>query len=533
MAEEVIHIRGRAAMAQAALNLAHEAQANFRNNLRAKLDEIARDTEKKLEAFRRQQLDDKAPEQDSNRQPGHDDGLASRLLGANADILLEYHLLREDEIKGSSTVTTQENPGHASPDSQPESIINISDALSDIALINLYPDSDDTKSWLRDSDGQEENGALSQQGIPDPSLSIETIPSLIPNTPPPLSIASGRPRKSSSTSHSDKQKPCQKKATSQKPVSRPGRADKAQRYTQVSDSSDSDIIPSRRRGLPPKSCQVRSEGQFLVDKGKGLETYPDPHRRRSLAHPTRAAQPAGISRSPINPGTGKGWRRGTIPKPKSPRELARDQVFERLSRPRCSPIVPAIPLVPPATSQQATIKKGPVKVENGKGPKKNSSPTPQGPLVHLESTPQSATTSKNPAGLEKDKDSKEELSSSLGLNLCTPTDRPLDDLDVILARMNSKKAASNRATVEGGKKKVPEENSSSTTRRSLVPPVSASQPITGRKRPRSPSAHTPQQSSRRRRQPPRSSVTPVSTYNDKRNFRNMMGTLEGPEHRLL
>ncbi|KAI1739091.1 hypothetical protein F4680DRAFT_422823 [Xylaria scruposa] len=87
MTEEAIRFQAKASMSQAALRLANEAQARFRADLQAELDKIDRETEKKLETLRRQQREGNASEQNGNSRPG-DGGIASMLLGANADILI-------------------------------------------------------------------------------------------------------------------------------------------------------------------------------------------------------------------------------------------------------------------------------------------------------------------------------------------------------------------------------------------------------------------------------------------------------------
>ncbi|RYC59961.1 hypothetical protein CHU98_g6241 [Xylaria longipes] len=530
MAEEAIRIRARA-----------EA-------LRAELDRIDRDTEKKLEALRqksirRRQINGNASQQNGNHQPGDDGGIGSSLLGANADILMKYHLLREDEINstrskehdGFSTATRQDNRDDASLASQGKSILSISDTISEPVPLDLYPESEDIKSWMQDSDDKEENEALSQQGIADSSPSKSTALSLIPDMSPPMPTTSSIQEQSWGRKHPSKQEPCQQKINGPKSVSKSDEAEKAEKDTQCSDASDSDIIPSCRRGLHSKSGRVCSDSQFHLEKGKWLDTDLDRSRRRSLVHPSPASQPAGTGKNPIDLEKDQGSKRETIPTPRSVRELAMIRLKDKgpeknpNSNTRRPLVNPAKPLVRPAISQLATINESPVRVK--KREEKNQSSEPRNLPVRQVSASQPATTSKSRAGPEKDKSPEK-----------TTTRRPFGILATPLVRPAvSQPASSTNGSVKVENGKVPERNQSSTPRRSLVLPVSASQPVTGSKRARSPSPHTPEQvnspemsqPSSRRRQPPRSSVTPVPTYNDRRNFRNMVGTLEGPEYRLL
>ncbi|KAI1752103.1 hypothetical protein F4782DRAFT_547067 [Xylaria castorea] len=540
MAEETIRIRARASMAQAALRLANEAQASFRENLRAELDKIDRDTEKKLEAFRRQQVYSNTSEQNGNHQPGYDGGIVSMLLGANADILLQYHILREDEINrtrlkehdNSSTVTGQDNRDDPSLHSLGESVLNISSgSSSDPFLSASYPESEDIKGWLKESDGKEENKILSQQVISNPNPSGTTVPSLAPDTFSRVSTNSSIQVQSSSRQDSSKQEPCQQKTNGQKSISMSDEAEKAQeKKKQFSDASDSDVLPSHRR--------IHSKSHFHVDKGKGVDANPDPHRVCSFVPPVPASQPAGASKNPID--LNKGPKKEMIPNPRCSPELAMTKKVDKgpenllKSTTPHPPIIPAGPPVRPVISQPTNVQKSAAMIIKLKVPEKDRSSDPRNLPFRPVSASQPATTSKGRAGLEKIKVPEKKPSSTPRGSFVIP--------GVPLVRpAASQPATSNKSPVKAEKGEIPDKKPNPTPRRFLVGPVSASQPTTGSKRARASSPQTPEhfnsfeesQQSTRRRQPPRNSVTPVPTYNIRRKFRNMVGTLEGPEYHLL
>ncbi|KAI0452848.1 hypothetical protein F5B21DRAFT_505925 [Xylaria acuta] len=305
MAEETICIRARATMAAAALRLAKKPPVNFREDLRTELAEIARDTEKKLEALRQksirhQQIDDNASELRGNHQPG------DMLLRANADILVEYYLLREDEINSARPKEHDD----ASTATEQASILSISDSTSDPVLLDSSPESEDINSWLQDSDDEKENGALPQQGIRDPSPSEPISPSLVLGTSSRVPKALSIQEQSPSRKDPSKQESCQRSSNGRKSVLESEEAEKAQNVMQSSHDPDYDIILNHCRELFPRSHRPYRESQFRIEMGKGLDTDPNLHRRRS--HPIPASQPAGTSKNPIDLEKEKGLKKYSL-----------------------------------------------------------------------------------------------------------------------------------------------------------------------------------------------------------------------------
>ncbi|TRX94131.1 hypothetical protein FHL15_004899 [Xylaria flabelliformis] len=433
MTEEAIRVQSRASMTQAALKLANEAQARFRADLQAELDKIDRDTEKELEALRSQQRESNASEQNGNRQSGDDSDIASMLLGANTDILIKYHILREDEISStrskdidtSNTVESREEP----PPGLQE-LLNISDSISESVATDSDLESEDIKGWLKEE-------AVRFQYDPDsfgtPASSSSSERSFR------VSAGFSVQEQSSSKRYPSNKEPCQK-ASDRQSDSKPNEIKQAQNDTKGSSSRDSDVLLNHIQDLPKSQ----------VDKGKGVHTEYDPHRGCSLVPQIEASKPAGTSKNPFD--LDRGPKRETIPTP------------------RCSPVL-------------ETTKKMDKDTEN-----------PSSTLRH-----------------------------------------PLQVSDMFsIHTVASQPATSNKCPIKGEKDKKP----SSNPRQFPVGSVSASQPVIGSKRARSPSPQTPKypnspegsQESTRRRQPRRNSITPVSSYNVKSKFRRMVGRLEGPEH---
>ncbi|KAI3318532.1 hypothetical protein HD806DRAFT_526252 [Xylariaceae sp. AK1471] len=155
--KEAICNKAKATMARVARRLARKAQVRYRADLQAELRKIAIETAKDLQATRqrRQQELEDGEDSESNDIAGKDDSFVNMLLGANVDVLNEYHV-----IEGTEDIEPKEpDLGSAEPARQDNAPPNIPEQLMQQ---DMYPESDDNKDWMRDnvnSEDEEEGGA--------------------------------------------------------------------------------------------------------------------------------------------------------------------------------------------------------------------------------------------------------------------------------------------------------------------------------------------------------------------------------------
>ncbi|KAI0547834.1 hypothetical protein F4679DRAFT_552869 [Xylaria curta] len=189
-------------------------------------------------------------------------------------------------------------------------------------------------------------------------------------------------------------------------------------------------------------------------------------------------------------------------------------------------IIPARPPVHPVIFQSTDVGNRLSKVITLTFPAKDRSSESRNSPARQVSKSELAMTSKGRAVSEKSKVPEKKPSS-------TPRHSAVTDVSAVRPAA-SQPATSNKSLIRREKNKKP----GPVLWRFPVSSVSASQPATGSKRARSPSPQTPfnspegSQQSIRRRQPPRNSSTPVLSYNVKRRFRYMMGSLDGPEYQM-
>ncbi|KAI0186349.1 hypothetical protein EV127DRAFT_472735 [Xylaria flabelliformis] len=520
MAEEAIRNHARAEMTRAALRLADEAQTRFRADLQAELDKIDRDTEKELEAHRRRQREGNASTQNGNRQVSDDGGITSMLLEANADILIKYNILREDEISNtrskdvdtSNTVTRQDS--HDEPPSGSQELLNIPDSISESVETDSDLESEDIKGWLI------EKTVPVRQGIPDLNRSGTPVSISAPNTSFRVSAGFSVQEQSSS-----KQDPCQKGASDRQSNSKPNEIKQAQNDTKGSSARCSDVLPTRIQDLPKSQ----------VDKSKGVDTDFDPHQGCSLVPQIAATQPAGTSKNPIN--IDRSLKRETIPTPRSSLVWETTKKVDKDTEKPANqairhPLIDSRSLVAEYRNLDLNItkKRRFAKMMKLEVSEKDRSSDPRNLPTRQVSKSELAMTGKGRA-VQETSEVPEKKSSLTSRRSFEVPDVPL------VHPAASQPATSNKSPIKGEKDKKLSSNPQ------LFPAgsVSASQPVIGSKRAHSPSPQTPKypnspegsQESPRRRQPRRNSVTPVFTYNDRKKFRNMVGSLDGPEYRVF